>query len=92
MSRRRKRERTTAKYPAPNPAMPGNFDRLTVFLSAAESAAWLGVSPVTLCRWQIEGRGPPFRKFGRRVLYAQVDLVVWADAQKRLSTSSPGTP
>jgi DNA-binding transcriptional MerR regulator len=62
-------------------------DEPPVFLKTAEAAALLRVSPVTLGRWRIEGRGPPFRKFGRRVVYERADLVTWADAQKRLSTS-----
>ena len=59
----------------------------TVFLNAREAAMWLRVSPITLGRWRIEGTGPPYRKFGRRVVYAQRDLFSWAEAQKRLSTS-----
>jgi Helix-turn-helix domain len=57
------------------------------FLNAREAAMWLRVSPITLGRWRIEGCGPPFRKFGRRVVYARADLLSWAEAQKRSSTS-----
>jgi hypothetical protein len=58
------------------------------FMNAPEASMWLRVSVVTLARWRIEGCGPPFRKFGRRVIYALADLIVWADAQKRISTSA----
>ena len=58
-----------------------------VFLTVREAAALLRLSEITLCRWRIEGSGPPFRKFGRRVLYERSDLVAWAQAQTRLSTS-----
>src|SRR5262249_12290922 len=54
-----------------------------------EAAELLRVSPITLGRWRIEGRGPPFRRFGRRVVYARCDLLSWADAQTHLSTSEP---
>jgi hypothetical protein len=60
------------------------------FLNVAETAALLRISPVTLCRWRIEGKGPPFRKFGRRVLYAHADLLAWAESQRRLTTSHVG--
>jgi Helix-turn-helix domain len=59
-----------------------------IFLSAQEAAALLRISPVTLGRWRIEGRGPPFRKFGRRVVYAREELIAWAEAQRRESTST----
>jgi hypothetical protein len=38
-------------------------------------------------RWRVEGVGPPFRRFGRRVVYAEADLEVWASAQSFQSTS-----
>ena len=58
-----------------------------IYLNVPETADLLRVSPVTLGRWRIEGSGPPFRKFGRRVLYARADLIAWAEEQARLSTS-----
>jgi predicted site-specific integrase-resolvase len=62
----------------------------SAFLNAAEAAAWLRISAVTLARWRIEGRGPQFRKFGRRVVYARDDLLAWARQQSRSSTSDKG--
>jgi hypothetical protein len=58
-----------------------------VFLTTSEAGAFLRISPVTLGRWRIEGYGPPYRKFGRLVLYARDDLIVWANQQTRASTS-----
>jgi predicted DNA-binding transcriptional regulator AlpA len=58
-----------------------------IFLDTREAAALLHISSVTLSRWRIEGRGPEYRKFGRRVVYARADLIAWADAQRRQSTS-----
>jgi excisionase family DNA binding protein len=60
----------------------------STFLSAKEAAALLRISPITLGRWRIEGRGPAFRKFGRRVVYAREDLMAWAETQRRESTST----
>jgi len=61
-----------------------------VFLTAAEAAHFLRISSVTLSRWRIEGCGPPYRKFGRRVVYAVDDLLGWAKEQSHLSTSDKG--
>ncbi|MFZ5834713.1 MAG: helix-turn-helix transcriptional regulator [Pseudomonadota bacterium] len=52
-----------------------------------DAASFLGLSERTLERFRLEGTGPIFRKFGRRVLYAPDDLTAWADAQSRTSTS-----
>jgi len=65
----------------------GQSDAPPVFLTVGEAAALLRVSEITLARWRIEGRGPPYRKFGRRVVYALADILAWAEAQTRLSTS-----
>jgi helix-turn-helix protein len=65
-------------------------DTPPVFLTVAEAAIFLRISAVTLGRWRIEGRGPPFRKFGRRVMYAYEDLLAWAKEQSRSSTSDKG--
>jgi hypothetical protein len=59
-----------------------------VFLTAAEAAALLRLSPITLSRWRIQGYGPRWTKMGRkRVCYALNDLRAFTDAQKRTSTS-----
>jgi len=39
-----------------------------------QAAEYLCLSPRTLQRWRGEGRGPAYRKVGKRVLYAQRDL------------------
>ena len=60
------------------------------FLDQKAAASFLGISPRTLERFRLEGRGPVFHKFGRRCLYARADLLGWADAQRRTSTSDDG--
>lgn len=60
------------------------------YLAQAEAGAFLGLSPRTLERFRVEGRGPTFLKLGRRVLYARADLVRWAEAQRRSSTADAG--
>ena len=55
-----------------------------------QAANYLGISKKTLERWRFEGRGPTFRKFGKRVLYSQDELDRWAKDQERTSTSMQG--
>lgn len=43
-------------------------------LTTVEAAAYLGLSPGTLEVWRSLGKGPRYRKFGRRVLYEIKDL------------------
>jgi hypothetical protein len=67
---------------ADNPTIAG-----TPFLNQDEVAELLGIATRSLERFRQEGRGPAFRKFGRRVMYARDDVLSWADAQRRTSTS-----
>jgi len=53
-------------------------------------AEFLGLSERTMERLRLEGRGPAFHKFGRRVMYQWRDVRTWADAQRRTSTSDQG--
>jgi hypothetical protein len=63
-------------------------DTAQVFLTAAEAAALLRLSPITLSRWRIQGYGPRWTKMGpKRVCYAMDDLTAFTNAQKRTSTS-----
>lgn len=58
-----------------------------LFLTQAEAARLLRVSPRTLERHRLTGTGPRFVKAGRRVLYRRSDLEVWADANTFSSTA-----
>ena len=60
------------------------------FLTEHDVADVLGVKPKTLARWRWQGRGPRFRKFGRKVRYAPEDLDEYLTASRRRSTSDPG--
>jgi len=59
------------------------------YLTNDEAAAFLRLSPRTLEKQRVIGGGPRFRKFGRRVMYAIVDLETWADARSFEMTSDP---
>ena len=59
------------------------------YLNNDEAAAYLRLSPRTLEKQRVIGGGPRFRKFGRRVMYAVVDLDAWADSRSFEATSDP---
>jgi Helix-turn-helix domain len=59
------------------------------YLTNAEAASFLRLSPRTLEKQRVIGGGPRFRKFGRRVVYAMDDLEEWANARTFEMTSDP---
>ena len=59
------------------------------YLTNDEAAGFLRLSPRTLEKQRVIGGGPRFRKFGRRVMYAVVDLEAWADARSFEATCDP---
>ena len=59
------------------------------YLTNDEAAEFLRLSPRTLEKQRVIGGGPRFRKFGRRVMYAVVDLETWADSRSFEMTSDP---
>ena len=59
------------------------------YLTNNEAAEFLRLSPRTLEKQRVIGGGPRFRKFGRRVMYAVIDLEIWADARSFEMTSDP---
>jgi len=77
------RKRATNIMCEPRRDLPG-------FLTNAEAAAFLRLSPRTLEKHRIIGGGPRFHKFGRRVLYSIRDLESWANARRFEMTCDPG--
>lgn len=67
--------------------MPAAAAQLRRYLTNAEAAEFLQLSPRTLEKQRVVGGGPRFRKFGRRVVYALDDLVRWAEARGCDTTS-----
>ncbi len=61
------------------------------FLDNQQAADYLKLSPRTLDRQRVTGKGPQFRKFGRRVVYAIEDLEAWANERIFGSTRSVDT-
>lgn len=64
------------------------------FLTNAEAAKYLRLSPRTLEAYRVRGGGPPFIKHGGHVaglvLYRPADLDAWVESRVRCSTSDPG--
>lgn len=62
------------------------MDRL---LTLPEVAEILRTSPDTLRWWRHIGGGPPSGKIGRRVVYREVDVIRWRDAQLAAGSGAP---
>ena len=58
------------------------------YLSNAQAAELLNLSPRTLEKHRVNGGGPAFRKFGRRVLYSRADLDAWAAGHGKMLTQN----
>lgn len=59
-------------------------------LPAKRAAALLQLSPSTLAKMRLTGRGPCYRKFGGKVVYDLADLEHWSNLAVRRHTSDPG--
>ncbi len=51
------------------------------------AAQWIGVAPNTLAKWRLSGRGPPFSKIGRRIIYQRSEIEAWLARNRFNSTS-----
>ena len=60
------------------------------YLSKREAAARLRLSPRTLERYRVSGKGPVFHRFGSRVRYLPADLEVWDSARRRVPAPAGG--
>lgn len=60
------------------------------FIPTKAVAKLTGRSPRTIEKDRLTGFGPPFYKFGRRVLYRADEVLEWANSCKRRSTSDFG--
>lgn len=61
----------------------------TRWMDTIAAAAFLGYTSKSLEQYRYEGFGPPYRKVGRRVVYALGDLQDW---RSRRSPGRPSTP
>jgi predicted DNA-binding transcriptional regulator AlpA len=70
---------TMSNQPSPTPR----------FLRTPEAGRLLGLSGRTLEKHRTYGTGPVYRKIGGRVVYAESDLLSWADRGLQQSTTDP---
>lgn len=62
-----------------------------ILLTVEDAAARLKISKHTLNRWRVTGEGPPFVKYGPRLVrYREVALDAWALDRTRASTGKYG--
>lgn len=69
--------------PDPKPTIPD-------FITTNKVAEITGRSPRTVEKDRLTGSGPPFYKFGRRVLYRLDEVLEWTSSRRRRSTADPG--
>ena len=56
-------------------------------LDTRQTAAWLGVAPITLEIWRSKNRGPAYIVCGTRsIRYRRAAVTTWLDAQTRQPT------
>ena len=64
---------------------------LPILLKTKDAATHLGISKSTLEKLRLTGGGPVFIKRGKSVFYTELDLAYWIYANRRTSTSDPGS-
>lgn len=62
-----------------------------ILLTVEEAALRLKISKHTLNRWRVTGEGPPFTKYGPRLVrYTERELDAWGAKRTHGSTSEYG--
>jgi hypothetical protein len=56
------------------------FGSVPQFLDEKQTAARLSVSVALLRKRRRQNRGPVFRRIGKRVVYAESDIIMWLNA------------
>lgn len=50
------------------------------FLNEKQTAERLSVSVAALRKWRRQGRGPVCRWLGKRIVYAESDIIIWLNS------------
>jgi predicted DNA-binding transcriptional regulator AlpA len=66
-------------------AMPGPGAR---WLRPRAAAAFVGVAVGTLADWRHEGKGPPFKRLGRAVVYDLAEINAWMEQQPSFTSTT----
>lgn len=61
--------------------------QMPALMEIGDVAALMRISPSLLAKWRMRGRGPPFIKAGRRILYECAEVRRWLREQTRSSTA-----
>jgi transposase-like protein len=61
-----------------------SIDTATEPLETLAAARRLGVSPHTLFKWRMQGRGPVFSRRGRKIVYSVADLEAYERATRQV--------
>lgn len=65
-----------------------NFEVQPQYLDTRAAARFLNLSPSTMAKLRCHGGGAEYRVLGRRkIVYRPEDLIAWAEASARRSTS-----
>lgn len=56
-------------------------------MTTRQAAEYLSLSPRTLEQYRWKGGGPTYSTLGRLIRYRKADLIAWAGAQRRCSTT-----
>lgn len=59
-------------------------------LRADVVAELLGTTKATLADWRLRGKGPPFKRFGRSVVYEREAIEQWLAAQMEITSTADG--
>jgi predicted DNA-binding transcriptional regulator AlpA len=62
---------------------------METLLNTEQVAEQLGLAPITLRKWRVEGFGPKFVRCGSNVRYLSADVAAWIAANTVCSTSAP---
>ena len=66
--------RSASDFPRGNDHVNSLTSVSDTYLNTNDAARLLGLSRQTLAKWRVEGRGPPYHKFGSRVAYRRAAL------------------
>jgi excisionase family DNA binding protein len=53
------------------------------YLTVREAAIYLNVGKSTLDKYRIEKKGPPFLRFGKKILYNKPALLAWLEQNSK---------
>ena len=71
-----------------DPLLPPHESESKKILSPKDAGDYIGVSPLTLANWRVQGKGPRFiRLSARKIAYRVSDLETWLTARSFFSTS-----